>query len=132
MHIVYDVVGLSCGHTMSYVLYDIVYLLCLLSNLGHRRSTYDIVCMTYDVVRLIIRSVPAAETTRPPPMTRVNMGAAFPVIFVFSPVFQSAGQHETRACALDDAQNGPGHMAQRCPVCHLNCADPPSRRQIAS
>ncbi len=53
------------------------------------------------------------------------MGAAFPVIFAFFPVSQSAGQHETRACALDDAQNVPGHMAQRCPVCDLNCADPP-------
>ncbi len=40
--------------------------------------------MTYDVVRLVMRSVPAAETTRPPPLERVNMGAARPVIFAFS------------------------------------------------
>ncbi len=46
-----------------------------------------------------------------PPLARVNVGAAFPVIFAFSPASQSAGRHETRACALDDAQNGPGHMA---------------------
>jgi hypothetical protein len=32
------------------------------------------------------------------------------------------------ACALEDAQNGPGHMAQQCPVCNLNCANPPSTR----
>ncbi len=91
--------------------------------------------MTYDVVRLIMRSVPAAETTRPggaPPLARVNMGAAFPVIFAFFPASQSAGQHETRSCALDDAQNGHGHMAQQCHVCYLNCADPPLRRQRAS
>ena len=67
-----------------------------------------------------------------PPLVRVNMGAAFPVmgaafpvIFAFFPASQSAGQHETRSCALDDAQNGPGHMAQQCPVCCINCADPP-------
>ena len=67
-----------------------------------------------------------------PPLVRVNMGAAFPVIFAFFPASQSAGQHETRSCALDDAQNGPGHMAQQCPVCCINCADPPSRWQRAS
>ena len=66
-----------------------------------------------------------------PPLVRVNMGAAFPMIFAFSPASQSAGQHETRSCALDDAQNGPGHMAQQCPVCCINCADPPSRWQRA-
>ena len=66
------------------------------------------------------------------PLARVNMGAAFPVIFAFFPASQSAGQYETRACALDDAQNGLGHMAQQCPVCDLNCEDPPSRRQRAS
>ncbi len=62
------------------------------------------------------------------------MGAAFPVIFAFFPASpsQSAGQHETRSCALDDAQNGPGHMAQQCPLCCINCADPPSRWQRAS
>ncbi len=60
-----------------------------------------------------------------PPLTRVNMGAAFPVIFAFSPVSQSAGRHETRARALDGAQNGLGHMAQRCPLCDCNCAEPP-------
>jgi hypothetical protein len=55
------------------------------------------------------------ERKRPgaPPLTRVNMGAAFHVIFVLSPVSQSAGWHDTRACALDDAHNCPGHMAQR-------------------
>jgi hypothetical protein len=65
------------------------------------------------------------------PLAPVNMGAAFPVTFAFSPASQSAGQHETRARALIDAQNGPGHMAQQSPVCDLNCADPPSRRQRA-
>jgi hypothetical protein len=82
--------------------------------------------MTCYVVRLIMRSVPAAEATQCTPLARVNMGAAFPVIFAFFLASQSAGQHETRSCALDDAQNGPGHMAQQCPVCYLNCADPPS------
>ncbi len=115
-----------CGRTMSYVSYDIVYFLRLLLNIRHRRSTYDIVFMTYDVVRLIMRSVPAAETTlRPPPgACQLEHGCSFPVIFAFFPASQSAGQHETRALALDDAQNGPGHMAQQCPVCDLNCADP--------
>jgi hypothetical protein len=67
-----------------------------------------------------------------PPLVRVNMGAAFPVIFAFSPASQSAGQHETHSCAWDDAQNGPGHKAQQCPVCCINCTDPPSRCQRAS
>ena len=65
MYIVYDVVGAyrircrmsSREHTMSYVLYDIVYFYYFAHNLRHRRCTYDIVCMTYDVVRLVMRSV---------------------------------------------------------------------------
>ncbi len=62
-YIVYDVVGAyrtryrmsSREHTMSYVSYDIVYFYYFPQNLRHRRCTYDIVCMTYDVVRLIMR-----------------------------------------------------------------------------
>jgi hypothetical protein len=82
--------------------------------------------MTYDVVRLIIRSIPACgNDPAPTPLTPVNMGAAFPVIFAFFPVSQSAGRHETRARALDAARNGLGHMTQRCPLCDCNCADPP-------
>ena len=100
MYIVYDVVGVyrircrmfSRKRTMSYVSYDIVYFYYFVHNLRYRRFTYDIVCMTYDVVRLIIRSIPATETTRRHPLTRVNMGAAFPVIFDFFPVSQSAGR----------------------------------------
>jgi hypothetical protein len=81
MYIGYDVVGTyhircrmsSREHTMAYVLYDIVYFCYFAQNLRHRRCTYDIVCMTYDVVCLIMRSVPAAETTRRPPLlVRVN------------------------------------------------------------
>ncbi len=67
-----------------------------------------------------------------PPLARVNIGAAFPVMFAFFPASQSASQLETRSCVLDDAQNGPGHMAQQCHVCDLNCAGPPLRRQRAS
>jgi hypothetical protein len=59
------------------------------------------------------------------PQARVNMGAAFPVIFAFSPASHSAGQHETRACALIDAQNGPDHMAQQCSVYDLTALTPP-------
>ena len=85
LYIVSDVVGAyrircrmsSREHTMSYVLYDIVYFLRLLSNLRHRRSTYNIVCMTYDIVRLIMRSVPAAETTRRPPAGACQHGRSF-------------------------------------------------------
>ena len=65
MYIVYDVVGAyrircrmsSREHTMSYVLYDIVYFYYFAQKLRHRMYTYDIVCMTYDVVRLIMWSV---------------------------------------------------------------------------
>ena len=100
----YDIVGL---HTISYVWHTMSYVLSC--GLFRRRKH------------------PGA-----PPLVRVNMGAAFPVIFAFFPASQSAGQHETRSCALDDAQNGPGHMAQQCPVCCINCVDPPSRWQRAS
>jgi hypothetical protein len=81
--------------------------------------------MTYDIVRLImwsVDSVPAAETTPP---GACQHGRSFSRDFRLFPASQSAGQHETRACALDDAQNGPGHMAHQCPVCNINCADPP-------
>jgi hypothetical protein len=101
---IYDIVGL---HTISYACHTISYV----SSCGLFRR----------------RKQPGA-----PPPGRFNMVAGFPVIFAFFPASQSAGQHETRACALDDAQNGPGHMAQQCPVCDINCADPPSRRQRAS
>ena len=47
----------SREHTMSYVLYDIVYFYYFAQKLRHSMYTYDIVCMTYDVVRLIMRSV---------------------------------------------------------------------------
>ncbi len=60
MYVVYDVVGayrIRCRmslreHTMSCVSYDIVYFLYFAQNLRHRRYTYDVVCMTYYVVRL--------------------------------------------------------------------------------
>ncbi len=69
MYVVYDVVGayrILCHmstreHKMSYVSYDIVYFLYFAQTLRHRRYTYDIVCMTYDVVRLSMQSVPAAH-----------------------------------------------------------------------
>ncbi len=116
-------------------MYDIVYIIRLVQNLRHHSSTYDIVCLTYDVIRLIIRSMMMDQLRKRPcgtPLTRVNMGAAFPMIFAFFPVSRSAGWHETRARALNDAQDGLGHMAQRCPLCNCNCADPPSRRPRAS
>lgn len=85
MYIVYDVVGayrircrmFSRKRTMSYVSYDIVYFYYFVQNLRYRRFTYDIVCMTYDVVRLIMRSVPAAETPRRPPAGACQHGRSF-------------------------------------------------------
>ena len=84
-YIVYDVGGAyrircrmsSREHTMSYVLYDIVYFYYFAQNLRHRRCTYDIVYMTYGVIRLIMRSVPAAETTRRPPAGACQHGRSF-------------------------------------------------------
>ena len=89
MYIVYDVVGayrircrmFSRKRTMSY---DIVYFYCFAQNLQYRRCTYDIVCMTYDVVRLIMRSVPAAETP-PPPAGAGQHGRSFPRDFRLFP-----------------------------------------------
>jgi hypothetical protein len=91
MYIVHDVVGAdrircrmsSREHTMSYVLYDIVYFYYFAQNLRHRRCTYDIVCMQYDVVRLIMRSGPAAETTRRPPAGACQHGRSFSRDFRF-------------------------------------------------
>ena len=112
--------------TMSYILYDWF-------------KTYDIVVLhtisyVWPTMSYVSSSGLFQLRKRPgaPPLTRVNMGAAFPVIFAFFPVSQWAGWHETRARALDDAQKGLGHMAQRCPECDCNCADPPSRRPRAS
>ena len=64
-------------HTMSYVWYDIVYLYYFAQSLRHRMYTYDIVCMTYDVVLLIMQSDPAAETTRRPPAGACQHGRSF-------------------------------------------------------
>jgi hypothetical protein len=47
-------------------LYDIVYFYYIVKNLRYRRCKYDVVRMTYDIVRLIMRSVPAAKTPLPP------------------------------------------------------------------
>ena len=85
MYIVYDVVGayrircrmFSHKRTMSYVYYDIVYFYYFVQNLRYRRFTYDIVCMKYDVVRRIMRSVPAAETPRRPPAGACQHGRSF-------------------------------------------------------
>jgi hypothetical protein len=88
LYFVYDVVGayrIRCRmstleHTMLYVSYDIVYFYYFaqkVQNLRHRRYTYDIVCMTYDVVLLIMRSVPAAETSRRPPAGACQHGRTF-------------------------------------------------------
>jgi hypothetical protein len=85
LYIVYNVVGayrIRCRmstleHTMSYVSYDIVYFYYFAQTPRHRRYTYDIVCMTYDVVLLIMRSVPAAETTRRPPPDACQHGRSF-------------------------------------------------------
>jgi hypothetical protein len=74
------------SYTMSYVfaqtydvvcLYDIVYFYYIAQNLRYRRCTYDVVCMTYDIVRHIMRSVPAAETPRPPPAGACQHGRSF-------------------------------------------------------
>ena len=86
MYIVYDVVGayrircrmFSRKRTTSYVTYDVVYFYYIAKNLRYRRCTYDVVCMTYDIVRLIMRSVPAAETPRPPPAGVCQHGRSFP------------------------------------------------------
>ena len=86
MYIVYDVVGayrircrmFSRKRTTSYVTYDVVYFYYISKNLRCRRCTYDVVCMTYDIVRLIMRSVPAAETPRPPPAGACQHGRSFP------------------------------------------------------
>ncbi len=85
LYIVYDVVGayrircrmFTLEHTMSYVSYDIVHFYYFAQNLRHRRYTYDIVCMTYDVVFLSMRSVPAAETSRRPPAGACQHGRSF-------------------------------------------------------
>jgi hypothetical protein len=74
------------SYTMSYVfaqtydvvcLYDIVYFYYIAQNLRYRRCTYDVVCMTYDIVRLIMRSVPAVETPRVPPAGACQHGRSF-------------------------------------------------------
>ncbi len=95
MYIVYDVVGtyrircrmFSRKRTMSYVSHDIVYFYYIVKNLRYRRCTYDIVtvCMTYDVVRLIMRSVPAVETPRRPPAGACQHGRSFPRDFRLFP-----------------------------------------------
>ena len=64
-------------HTMSYVSYDIVYFYYIVKNLRYRRCTYDVVFMTYDIVCLIMRSVPAAETPRRPPAGACQHGRSF-------------------------------------------------------
>ncbi len=43
-----------------------------------------------------------------------DMSTFSPVIFVFSPVSQSAGRHKTRACALDDAWPWPHGSTMFC------------------
>ena len=85
MYIVYDVVGayrircrmFSRKRTTSYVTYDVVYFYYIAKNLRYRRCTYDVVCMTYDIVRLIMRSVPAVETPRVPPAGACQHGRSF-------------------------------------------------------
>jgi hypothetical protein len=89
---------------MSYVSNDIVYFLRLLSNLRLHTISYAWHTMSY------VSSCGLFRRRKQPgalPLALVNMSAAFPVIFAFFPASQSAGQHETRACALIDAQKLP-------------------------